>query len=646
MTNHPILSRRVALVTTTLLATLMAGTSIQAQTILDDIVIESATLSGEDQKLSETSQSYSVLTREQLEARQVKNATEALRGLPGVQIDQIGTPGNIGAVRIRGAESNHTKILIDGVEVNGLNDGAFDLSTLLIADIERVEVLRGPQSGIYGGNALSGVINFITRKGRGPAQATIALEGGSFDTIGMNANVSGGNEQGYLSVSGAWRESNSFNIAGSGTEADGFQKGAFFARGGFAFSDMFRIDMIGRYQRNFSNIDSDIGPGFGDNIVDDVAGFTNERAQTLGRVTTTLNWLGDRLVTKAYAEAFQDEFADVSNFSRTSDELRRRFGSRTTAKFGTGIVRHQITLAYENTEETFNSSNIVGSRTREQDSYIGEYRAAIADRLFLDANVRRDDNSVFEDVTTYRLGASYKLLETGTRFHGSYGTGIQNPSFVEQFGFFGNFVGNPSLQPEKSTGWDVGVEQTLFNRRLLVDVTYFDADLTDEITADFSNFPAPAVPFNQAGVSTRNGVEVKVVARPIVGLSLSASYTYTDAKNPDGTKELRRPRHSGGFDATYRFAGNRALLNAGVNYTGNRDDVGLFFATTELDAYWVASLRGSYKVTDQMELYGRVENVFDEEYEEIFSYQTAGTAAYVGVRFKFAESAPAPQALK
>jgi len=263
-----------------------------------------------------------------------------------------------------------------------------------------------------------------------------------------------------------------------------------------------------------------------------------------------------------------------------------------------------------------------------------EYRLDLFDALFLRAAVRHDDNDDFDDATTFSLAGSWVL--GSTRPHASYGTGVTNPTFFEQFGFVpGTFVGNPNLTPEKAEGFDVGIEQRFLDDKVLVDVTYFNSTLEDEIV---SAFPSIA---NDIGKSDREGVELS--ARVDLGaISFGGSYTYLDADDPDGTEEVRRPKDQASFDVSGRFGPEqRGSFSAGLIYNGEMLDTdyrnyfnnGFVAEKSSLEAYTVVRLSAAYKVTDQFELFGRLENAFDEDYQEAIGYGPPGRAVYGGVRF-------------
>ena len=254
---------------------------------LEGILIEGGTLSGEPTDAATLGSATTVITGEELERRQIRHAADALRTVPGLAVGRTGGVGGFTQVRVRGAEGNQVKVIIDGVEVNSLDFGEFDFATLLATDIKRIEVIRGPQSGIYGANALAGVINISTKKGTQVPKVSAQVEGGSLGTYGVSANASGAGEFGYLSVSAAKRETDGFNIARSGSEDDGSEQKTIFARAGFTPTDDFRIDVMGRYQENDTETDSSDPPV-------DTPSVISLREQTLARVSANSTRLAER----------------------------------------------------------------------------------------------------------------------------------------------------------------------------------------------------------------------------------------------------------------------------------------------------------------------------------------------------------------
>ncbi|MEL7543551.1 MAG: TonB-dependent receptor [Pseudomonadota bacterium] len=634
---------RLAQITTGLLAAtaLIAGyEQPQAQTALEGIVIEGATLSGDPVNPSTVGSSVSVVTSADLERRQIRNAADALRTVPGVIVGRTGSVGGVTQVRIRGGEGNQVKVVIDGVDVRSLEGGEFDFSTLLATDIERIEVIRGPQSGIYGANALTGVINIVTKKGGVPRVGATA-EGGSFGSSYFAANASAGTEQAHLSLSAAHKKTDGFNVSRTGPERDGSEQKTFFARGGASLTDDIRIGAMGRYQTNFT--ESDRGAPV------DTLGATDAREQMFGSVFAEVDTFQKAWTHRLFADHLDDDFTSItagSIFSPfTSFGERTRYGYLSTLTFATNAglaAEHKIVGLAERIREQSELSSQTRTAERAQDAFALEYRGGFADRFFLTANVRHDDKDAFDDATTYRLSAAYLLPETGTRVHASYGKGITDPTFFELFGRTTDFAGNPDLQPEEAIGWDIGVEQKLLNDRLIFDVTYFQSDLTKQISGfSFGGFTSVQ---NNPGTSERRGVEVTASAQLTPDLLVSGAYTYTDAKTAAGVGEVRRPQHSGSLSVTYSFDDGRGKVSADAIYNGEMTDncfsplCGFSPVPVALDEYLVVNLAASYKLTDQIEAFGRVENLFDENYEEVFGFETAPVAVYAGLRFSLGQN--------
>jgi len=271
--------------------------------------------------------------------------------------------------------------------------------------------------------------------------------------------------------------------------------------------------------------------------------------------------------------------------------------------------------------------------------YVLEYRAAPKESLNLSAAIRYDDSSAYDAATTYRLTASYALQET--RLRASLGTGQKSPTFGDRFGFFPDtFIGNPNLKPERSRGWEIGIERALGNRTSLT-ATYFDVTLEDEIDGfvfDPTSFQFTAA--NVSGRSERHGVELTASAELSPSLDFGASYTYTDSTQPDGSgdlvDEIRRPQNVGAFNLNYA-ANERVNVNVNVTYNGSQYDT--FFPPfprsperVTLASYTLVTLAASYQMTPRLELFGRIENLLDEDYEDVYGFNTPGIGAFIGFR--------------
>ncbi len=635
----------------------------RAQVTLPGIVIEGATLdtgptrSGNDSDANgadtETGRSetpglasekigsaVSVVTGAQLEAQKVRHAGEALRSLPGVHVSQSGGFAGVTQVRIRGAEGNHTKVLIDGIEASDTSINEFDFSNLLTADIERIEVLRGGHSGIYGSEAIGGVINIITKSGKGPLQVQAAVEGGGLESRSVAGRISGGTDLFWAVVSAQYRASDGFDQSPVGSEDDPFRSvSAALKTGGTIMPGMIWDFTV---RKSDKRLDFDEQP-FGSFVIRD--------ADNVGTAEVTLaggkiRWdLFDGAVTQILRASHNrtETTSDSATFQSENLSRRSQLAYQATYRFATSSLlraKHALTGLGQLESETFTpTSTFFGApsadgveRERKQRSAAFEYRGEFANTVFLSGIVRHDDNDTFEDFTTWRIGVSIPIQGTGLRPHASVGTSVALPGMFEQFGsVLDQFVGNPDLVPEESFGWDVGVEYILPGGRTVLDVTYFRANLENEI-AGFGNSLR-----NLDGESERSGIEVSVRSQFLPWLFVGAGYTYLDATEPDGRDEVRRPRHSAKLDVTATFDDGRGTFNLATIYNGEmKDDNFATFPATRvtLDDYVLVNAALSYKVDPRMELFVRGENLLDQDYEEVSGFNTRGLTAYAGVRIK------------
>ena len=598
----------------------------------------------------------SVVTGDSIKASQARTAVDVLRSMPGVSVNQQGGTGSVAVVRMRGAESNHTLVLIDGVEVNSTVSGLYDFSTLATDDIAQIEVLRGPQSGLYGSGALGGVINIITNSGKGPARVSVEGEAGSFNSRGGRASVSGGTDTAWGSFMVSSRQTDGTDISPIGHERDGSSLKTLSFKGGVRPFENLTLRGSFRANQLYSEYDdfSYSLPGY--QMAVDAPNVTDTESWS-GRLEGELSLFDQAWVQTVYATRANRDLDDVSfpswlngpSQSRLNDQATT-YGYKSTVRIGPksgGPVRHFVTGLIEHREETFDQPTAANFHAaRDRMSYVGEVRGEYFGLLDLGATIRRDDNETFDDTTDWRVDGSLKLPATPFRLHASYGTGTKLPSFAELYGTFSRYTPNPDLKPERSKGWDVGVETTLLKGRAVVDVTYFKTSLTDEITEDYSGFPL-ITSVNMDGKSRRQGVEVAGRFQVSGGLSVGAAYTWLDARDDQDEREMRRPEHQARFDVDWKSLDGRARLNLSAIYNGEMPDAGFFVyafdpvwgplsrqETVTLDDYWLVRIAGSYELKPGLELFGRVENLLDQDYQEVFGYDTAGVAAYAGVRLK------------
>lgn len=588
----------------------------------------------------EVGSAVTVITAEELEQQQIRIVSDVLREVPGVAVSRGGGAGQLTQIRIRGSEGNQTMVLIDGIEVNDPAAGdEFDFGRLMAQDIERIEVLRGPQSALYGSDAVGGVVNIVTRRGSGPASVSARLEGGSFTTGEGQVTVSGGNERADILLSALAYASEGTSTAAEwhgNRERDGYVNGTVLGKGGFSVTEDLRFDFVGRFTRTGTDLDTKTKPnGALIDSDDDVLG-----QQTFGRAQATLDRFDG-----AWQQILGATWTDQNRNYRTKG-LSTSTYQGTTAKvdYQSNVfletpeildARHTLTFAADYKEDGVVSSSAWSDLDRSVGSagLVGQYQLGLMDSLYLTGAVRYDANEMFEDTTTGRLTAAYTLPATGTKVRGSWGTGVKNPTLFELYGYTQTYHGNRRLKPEQATGWDVGIDQPVWDDRVILDVTYFRQRISDLITG------AGNTSVNLAGESKIDGVEAGIGIAPADGLFIRAAYTYTDGTDATGAELVRRPRDTASLTVNYAFLDDRANVNLSVVYNGAQTDWAwnkrYAQRTVDLDAYTLLNVAASYQMTEQAQLYGRVENLLDERYEEVWSYGGSGIAAYAGVKIRF-----------
>ncbi|MCC7412840.1 MAG: TonB-dependent receptor [Gammaproteobacteria bacterium] len=594
--------------------------------------------------------SVTVIDAEAIAAGESAFLADLLRGTPGVSVNRSAGPGGLTQLRVRGAEADQVLVLVDGVEANDIAvGGQFNFTHLLAVGTERVELVRGAQSSIWGADALAGVINVVTAKGEGPPAATAFYSAGSFATRDFGGSAGTGDARYNVAVHGRRLDSGGTNSARRGSEDDGYENGTVALRAGLTPLPGVSLDVVLRHIDARFEYDPTPFPAF----IPADGDQATEVAQTFARATAAFE-----LFDGAWKHAWTVALArsDNDNFTRGREESssvgeKLKFEYLSDVTFVTPAIgaAHGLSFVLEHEQEDFTQRGAVtafGNPNQDQDAgnrgYALEYRLALRERLYVSAAVRRDVNELFADATTWRANASW-LASATTRLRASYGTGAKNPTFTERFGFTPDtFFGNPALEPETSTAWEFGVTQTLAQERIAIGVSYFDERLRNEINGfvfdpalgAFGGFTA----VNVDGHSERNGVEATVRVEPIAPLRLAVSYTWLDATEPDATggqaREIRRPQHSAGINLDYRFAGDRARVHAGVHYSGVQDDFDFAAfpaARVRLDDYVLVSAAARYRLSPRLALFARGENLLGQDYEEVFGFPAAGRAGYLGV---------------
>lgn len=556
--------------------------------------------------LSTVGSSVTVLSRENIERTQQPLLLEVLRGQLGLDVVQSGGPGRATSVFIRGAESDHTKVLLDGLPLNDPLFRRFDFGQLTTDNLERVEILRGPQSTLYGSDAIGGVISLTTRRGEGPAKLRFSSTAGAFDTTTQQVNLSGSSGNVYYSVGSSYQDSDGFSVLQTNVDRDGYHIGAVSSRIGWAPTDNFDVDFVLRY--NDSNVDIDpFVDGPGANLFEQTFARLQFRAENLDG-------------------AWENKVGLSYNNSLLLDTSPGSFNPRSAADFVRIDWQSNLDMTENNTftvgidaQEEQGQTSTVGQRSLENAGVYVQDQAAFFDRIFLTLGGRWDDYSQAGPAQTYRATVRANAPETGTSFHASIGTGFRAPSLLDLFGF----GGNPNLRPEESKGWDYGVDQSLFGDSVLLGVTYFRNDFTNLIDFD----PVSFVLFN-VDEALATGIEVSGAAQVDEDTTVGVFYTHTDTRDEaTGLPLLRRARDRVAVNINRQLLDGRASVNCFVLFVGNRIDVG----NVPLDPYTTVNINGSYRLTDQVELFARIDNLFNEKYEEVSGFNVAPASFYGGV---------------
>jgi vitamin B12 transporter len=603
--------------------------------------------------LRDVATSVTVISREEIERRQVKYLAELLRDVPGFSVSQSGGPGTYTQVRVRGAESNQLLVLMDGIRANDpASNDEFQFQYALTADIERIEIIRGPQSATWGTDALAGVINIIRRKDISGQYLNATAEYGSFDSLNLGVDAGINNESYQLSGGVAFMDTDGTNISRTGDENDGANNTTGNATLTVRATDALKLAFTGQYVDARSDFD-DADFVFTGLPIDADRVSEATRSYLAGDAQydpENSRWSGSFAIN--WADSNNDNFyAGAWDSSTGAQVLELR--ARASVLLGDSAAQnHRLTFAVdqENTDFTQRgTATPFGDPNQDQSyhdtGYAAEYVGQPLEDFTWTLSGRVDDFSDFDNVFTWQLAASQHVRDS-LKLRGSVGTGSKAPTFTERFGFYPDyFIGNPDLKPEQSSGWELGLDTDLGRDGLNLGLTYFDQTLKDEIDGfvfDLDSFLFTAA--NRDEKSHRKGVEVALDAGLTEHFSMQGSYTWVDATETDANgnkvQEVRRPRHMASLAANYDFLQGRGRLNLSVNYNSEQFDSFFpppFFGLeyVELDHYTVAHLAVSWQLNSRLELTGRITNLFDTNYEEVLGFTRPGRGIYAGLRGRF-----------
>jgi len=586
-----------------------------------------------EEPLEQIGASVTVIPEEAIRVQGYRTVEEALRDVPGLNVTRSGSPGKITTVQIRGANSTQIQVLIDGVRVNSTTTGDFDFADLTVDQIERIEVVRGPQSTIYGADAIGGVINVITKRGQGAPTGYVDFEGGNYATLLGRVGTSGQVGPGSFTLGGsAYTFGGQFpNDETSLTSANG--------RLAYALPNRGELSLVGRLS------DAHTGIPFKTVFPD----FDPNREQTDRFWLLSFEWRQPWTAWYEHAlrvSATQDTltFRDPADPGTTEPSFRSDIVTARREVDWLNIFRpvpwNTLTVGFEYQNEVGDNQGTFDRSTNTGSSFLQD-ELKLFDRLFLTGGVRYDDNSVYGADTTGRVAVSFVVRETDTRLKGSWGQGFRAPTFNELF--FPAFppcppFGNPNLKPEKSESWDGGLEQGLWDGRVKLGGTYFRNDFTNLIQTtliDPTNFCFQA---QNVGRARSQGVEVEASVMPADGLSVGLAYTYTDSQDLGAHTPLRRtPKNRLAVTAAWEPWPGLTLSTEFQLVSSQFEGPGL----PRTPGYHVVNAAAQYRLRwrwgplSRITLHVRVTNLFDATYQEVAGFPALGTQVLGGIRASF-----------
>ena len=604
--------------------------------------------------LTESTSAVEVFTSEDFEVRKVRTVIDALRLTQGTIVTSNGGPGTQANVRIRGAASDQTLVLIDGAIVNSGTLGSFNFGPLTTDNIDNIEILRGAQSMVWGSDAMGGVVNIRTKRGEGPFRVGGFFEFGSFNTLREGLTLSGQHNLIDLSLAlSRWDAAgfSAINYRRNATERDSFRNWQASSRLGIALPWEGRFDVNFRWWKSNTAIDSSFGPS-------DVIDASND---SRGLVVTGIweqpvtDWYS-HVLTLARAKESSPFDPGVSQRNLSSGTVSVSFGGKNDTRVLSNRIESQhnfelmkfatLTLGYQFREQQGKNDTGLSRKIISSHAGFAQVQVNLLEQLFATAGFRYDDYNTFGDATTYRVTGGYFLKETDTKIRSSYSTGFRAPTINELF--FPNF-GNPNLDPEKSKSFDVAVDQFLFSKRVKLSVGYFwnrYRDLIETIqnvaVCGTGPFGTNFCPVNVSKARTR-GWETSasvVLAQDLPYMKLLdifAQYTFTSTRNLDTNRRLARvpvdqvsirihyqPISPVDVVVDFRWVGSQFNRPSTAENDSQR-----------VPSFKVVNLAMSYDVTKQIEVYTRIDNLFNEKYEEILFFGTPVRSVFGGIRVQF-----------
>ena len=590
--------------------------------------------------INQVANSVTVITAQDIATQQYRTVPDALNTVPGLNVVQSGGLGGQTSVFIRGTNSNHTKVLIDGIDVSDASTGTFDFAHLLTADMAQIEVLRGPQSGLYGSDAIGGVISIVTQKGEGPARWTAMNEAGSFGTFNQSVGVSGSQDNYNYAASVSHVHASDvpvtpLQLLPPGQQANGnnYDNMTYSTKTGVNLSDSLTWNSVLRYSESTLLFTGNNTPNADFSVFFPDAKQSQQTIhEFFGREEAVWSLLDGRIKNYFGVNYTNYWHADITEgfdptAITTGNRLKYDWHSVTEVATGQNLI-----VGAERENSNLDTSDL-SAKTGNSAAFV-EWQSNLAKRFFLTANIREDDNDNFGQHMTYRIAPSVILPVTETTIKASYGTGFKAPTLSELFEFFPGFsIPNPNLKPEQSRGADIGFEQPLFNDRIRFGSTYFKNDITDLIF--FEPIPGSFLGQNvNIGHAITEGTENFVTFNVIDRVKVRSDYTFTRTVDTDtGLQLLRRPKEKFSVTALWNPI-DPLTLSATVLHVSDWSDIDRNTGVpVTAPGYTIVNLRADYALNDQLEVFGRIDNVANVHYQNPTGFLAPGLGVFAGIRF-------------
>jgi len=575
--------------------------------------------------LDQSPASMSVISSEELEQKQIQRVGDALREVPGVSVVQTGTAGQLTSVFMRGLPSEDMQVLLDGIPINQGLSGAMNFADFVTDDLDRIEVVRGPQSTIYGPRALAGVIQLFTKQGTGTPSVMVATEGGSYDSF-REWGQSEGKIDGF-----------DYSIAASRLDTENarpnnnYRNTGGIADVGWSPNETLRIGSLFMYSVSDTANPNTI---FDPRPIDH---FFTERWLIGPHIDwSATDWWEHKLIfdydhERQINNPNKDGFVGPTRalFERTQIDYQNDLRPTSWLTLTSGFFYSRVNAGQERPFVLFGPT-FISDHTNEIAGFLQATLTPV-ENLILVAGGRFDHFNNFGGVWTYRVAGSYKIDKTDTTLHSSVATGFSPASSQDKI--FGN---NPNLEPEKDFGWDIGIEQRLWEKRVTLGLTYFHNDLSNVI-----GFNGLFQTLNLGAAQTQ-GLEAELRAQPIADLMFTASYTYLDARKtssadisqPEGARLPRRPRNEVYVSASYLWC-KKLRTTIEAKFVNAREELNFGGPNFDIEDYSFVNIAAEYEVNPHLSIFGRIDNLTNEHYSEVFGFPALGRAAYGGVKLRF-----------